>query len=194
MIYNAEISAGSLMLVESKQLAQLVLKGLSDEQWRSAVEGDNILQKKTPATAKRQATLIKKRLHLIEMPIVERIAHGDNELATQLLFAASMLHSQLLFDFMIKVYAMHVRRLDQRLSKAAWENYWEEAMLLEPKIQAWSTSTKSKLHQVILRILSQAKYIGSTKKMDMIQFHLRPEARRLLSEHHPHLIAAMEFN
>lgn len=194
MIYNAEISAGALMIVESKQLARLSLNHPTPAQWQEAIEVDNLLQKKTPATAKRQAALIKKRLDLLDREIVETIANSDNELATQLLFAASLLHSQLHYDYMLKVYALYVRRLDQAISKAAWENYWEECALIDGTIQQWSLATKNKLSQVILKILSQAKFINSTRKMDIIPFHLRPEARSLLRKHHPHLLAAMEFN
>ena len=194
MIYNAEISAGALMLVESKQLARLYIKQPTHEQWREAVEVDNLLQKKTPATAKRQAILVKKRFDLLGIELVEQIATSDSEFATQLLFAGSLLHSQLHYDYMLKVYALHVRRLDQAISKAAWENYWEECALIDGTINQWSLATKNKLNQVILRILSQAKYIETTRNMVITPFHLRPEVRGLLRKHHPHLLAAMEFN
>ena len=61
-IYNAEISAGSLMLPESRRIARLLLTHPTKEQWFEALKLDNILQKKSPATAKRQARLIRNRL------------------------------------------------------------------------------------------------------------------------------------
>jgi hypothetical protein len=60
--YNAEISAGSLMPLESRRLAELLQTNPDETTWIQAVETDNILQKKTPATARRQARLIKRRL------------------------------------------------------------------------------------------------------------------------------------
>ena len=78
MIYNAEISAGALMVVETKLVAKLLLKNPSKEDWKQAIEVDNILQKKTPATAKRQAILVKKRLDCVAPEILELIATGDN--------------------------------------------------------------------------------------------------------------------
>ncbi|TXI44176.1 DUF1819 family protein [Methylophilus sp.] len=194
MIYNAEISAGALMLVESKQLARLYLTQPTPERWREAIEVENILQKKTPATSKRQAALVKKRFQLMNIELIEQIANSDNELATQLLFAGALLHSQLLYDYMIKVYAQHIKRLEKTIYRYAWENFWEESALLDPSINQWSTATKTKLSQVILRILSQAKYIETTKNMEIAPFHLRPEALSVIRLHHPHLIAAMEFN
>lgn len=182
------------MLVESKQLARLYLTKPTPDRWRDAVEGENILQKKTPATSRRQAALVKKRFHEMNIELIEHIANSDNELTTQLLFAGALLHSQLLYDYMLKVYAPNIKRLEKAIPKYAWDNFWEESALLDPTINEWSAATKSKLCQVILRILSQAKYIETTKNMEIIPFHLRPEARRAIRQHHPHLLAAMEFN
>ena len=60
--YNAEISAGSLMPLESRRLAELLQTFPDETAWNKAIETDNVLQKKTPATARRQARLIKRRL------------------------------------------------------------------------------------------------------------------------------------
>jgi ABC-type sugar transport system ATPase subunit len=64
-VYNAEISAGSLMLPESRRIAGLLLTHPSREQWLDALKLDNLLQKRTPATARRQAQLIRKRLQTL---------------------------------------------------------------------------------------------------------------------------------
>jgi hypothetical protein len=61
-LYNA----GSLMLPESRRVARLLLTHPTKEQWFAALKLDNMLQKKTPATARRQAQLIRKRLDTLE--------------------------------------------------------------------------------------------------------------------------------
>jgi hypothetical protein len=61
-LYNAEISAGSLLSLESKRIALLLLSQPDEDAWWHATEDENILQKKTRATARSQATLIRKRL------------------------------------------------------------------------------------------------------------------------------------
>jgi hypothetical protein len=45
--YNAEISAGSLMPLESKRVAGLLLTEPDNAAWLQAIEVDNILQKDT---------------------------------------------------------------------------------------------------------------------------------------------------
>ena len=54
------------MPLESKRIAALLLTQPDETAWRHAVEIDNILQKKTPATARRQATLIRRRLATLD--------------------------------------------------------------------------------------------------------------------------------
>lgn len=64
-IYNAEISAGSLMLRESRKIAALLRHGADEKTWHKAFYVDNILQKKVPSTARRMARLIRNRLKLM---------------------------------------------------------------------------------------------------------------------------------
>lgn len=193
MIFNAEISAGALMVVETKQLAKLMLTHPTKEEWRHAIEVENILQKKTPSTAKRQAVLVKKRLDLVHPEILETIAKGDNELTLQLIFASSLLHSQLHFDFMTKVYGEHLRRYESHITKNAWESFWEECAILDSNINTWSELTKNKLHQVIIKILSQAKYIDTPRKQTLTPPSIRPEVLNLVKQHHLHILGGLEF-
>ena len=65
-LYNAEILAGSLLLLESKRIAALLLGQPDEAAWVHAIEIENILQKKTPATARRQARLIRRRLSTLD--------------------------------------------------------------------------------------------------------------------------------
>ena len=80
-LYNAEISAGSLMLPESRRVARLLLTHPTKEQWFEALKLDNILQKKTPATARRQARLIRNRLDTLEDAAWSLLPQGSHEVA-----------------------------------------------------------------------------------------------------------------
>ncbi|WP_326527199.1 BrxA family protein, partial [Dokdonella sp.] len=106
------------MLPESRRVARLLLTHPTKEQWFEALKVDNILQKKSPATARRQARLIRNRLDTLEDEAWSLIAEGSQEVATQLLFAAAIKHSRVLADFLRDVYAGHLRRLEQNISPA----------------------------------------------------------------------------
>ena len=182
-LYNAEISAGSLMLLESKRIASLLLTLPDEAAWLHAIEADNILQKKTPATARRQATLIRKRLMTLDAVAWTAISSRESEVATQLLLAAAIKHSQLLGDFMLRVYADRQRRLEPALAPIDWQDFLAECAHHDPVVADWSDTTKAKLFQVIVRILVESKYLDKSRSMKLTPHALHPEVRRYLSNH-----------
>ena len=183
-LYNAEISAGSLMLPESRRVARLLLTHPSKEQWFEALKLDNILQKKSPATARRQARLIRNRLDTLEDEAWSLIADGSQEVATQLVFAAAIKHSRVLADFLRDVYAGHLRRLEQNISPAKdWEAFLAECVQRDPEVGHFSDSTKAKMLQVVLRILAEGRYVDSTKTLRLTPPHLHPDVVRYLKRH-----------
>jgi hypothetical protein len=183
-LYNAEISAGSLMVPESRRVARLLLTHPSKAQWADALRLDNILQKKSPATARRQARLIRNRLDTLEDEAWGMIADGPQEIATQLLFAAAVKHSKVLADFLGDVYAGHLRRFEQQISPSKdWDTFLAECIQRDPEAAAFSDTTKAKMLQVILRILAEGKYIDSTRSLRLTPPHLHPDVVAYLKRH-----------
>jgi hypothetical protein len=182
--YNAEISAGSLMPLESKRIAELLLSQPDESSWADAIEKQNILQKKTPATARRQATLIRKRLSALTPAAWQMIALRESEVANQMLLASAVKHSQLLGDFMLTVYALSQRRLDMALSVMDWQDYLLECAHRDAAVAGWTASTKLKLFQVIIRMLVEAKYLEDSRAMKLTPPSLHPDVRSYLRQHH----------
>jgi hypothetical protein len=179
-LYNAEISAGSLMPLECKRVAKLLLTEPDEATWVNAIEVENILQKKTVATARRQARLIRKRLSTLDPDGWQLIAQRESEVANQLLLASAIKHSQLLGDFMRNVYANHQRRLETAIIAADWDDFLTECAHQDPAVAKWSESTKDKLFQVIVRILVESKYLSTTKTMTITARTLHPDVRQYL--------------
>ena len=182
--YNAEISAGSLLPLESKRVAALLLTTPDEAAWRHSIDVDNILQKKTPASARRQASLIRKRLTTLDAKAWEMLVLREYEVVTQLLLASAVKHSQLLGDFMLRVYADRQRRLEPALASMDWQDFLAECAHHDAAVAEWSDSTKAKLFQVIVRILAEAKYLESARSMRLTPKSLHPDVRRYLSTHH----------
>lgn len=183
-IYNAEISAGSLMLPESRRIATLLLTHPTKAQWFEVLKLDNVLQKKSPATARRQARLIRNRLETLEDEAWSLIAEGSLEVATQLLFAAAIKHSQILGDFLRDVYAGHLRRLETNLAPAKdWEAFMADCLQRDPEIANFSDVTKAKMLQVVLRVLAEGRYVDSTKTLRLTPPHLHPDVVHYLKKH-----------
>lgn len=180
-LYNAEISAGSFLLPESRRIAKLLLMHPTDEQWDEALKGENLLQKK-PATARRQARLIRNRLGRLDEEGLRLVAEGEGELCGQMLFAAATRHSRLLSDFMRDVYAADLQRLERTLSHRQWEGFLSECAHRDGAVAAWAATTRKKLLQVIVRILAEAKFLDSTRRMGLTPPHLHPELRTYLKK------------
>ena len=181
--YNAEISAGSLLSLESRRIATLLLTDPDPAAWQHAIETENILQKKTPATARRQARLLQRRLTTLDAQAWSMMAERESEVVIQLLLAAAVKHSQLLGDFMLRVYADRQRRLEPALAPSDWQDFLAECAHHDAAVAGWSNSTKAKLFQVIVRILAEARYLESARSMKLTPQSLHPDVRRYLSTH-----------
>ena len=130
-----------------------------------------------PASAIRQARLIRLRLMSIPRSTWPLIADGDKEVATQLLFAAALKHSALLAAFLGQV-ADHHRRLEIKLSPHAWEPFLAECATQDAEVATWSVSTRKKLLQVIIRILAEARYLESSQCVRLLPPHIHPTVLR----------------
>lgn len=192
-LYNAEISAGSLMLQESRRLARLMTENPTEAQWIQAIKFDNILQKNSPATAMRQAHLIRKRLDTLNQEAWLLIAESEQEVALQLLLAAAIKHSRLLADFLQDIYAQQIRRLEHTLHPHHWEGFLTECTHRDDQVAGWADSTKKKLFQVIVRILAEAKYLDSSRKMNLTPQMLHPTVISYLKRNNEsQVLAVME--
>ena len=181
-IYNGEIVAGSLLIPESRKIARLLLNGVDKIKWHQAIIVDNILQKRSPAAAKRQAKLIRNRLELMRPELWERIEKGSSDIAAQALMAAAIKHSRLLGDFMDKIIREKWRTFKQRVSAKDWTELLETCSQIDSTVLEWSDSTLSKLRQVTFRILAEAKYIDGTRTLKLLPVSVFPEVRRYLTD------------
>lgn len=177
--YNAEISAGSLLVAESRKLAGLLLGSPIPAQWDTAIKQDNILQR-SPSTARRMARLIRNRLDTLDMEGLELVATGDAELCVQMLMVAAIRHSRLLGDFMRDVYAQDLRQLERYLSHRQWDAFLADCEQQDAAVASWAATTRLKLFQVIVRILAEAKYLDSSKTMGLTPPLLHPRVRSYL--------------
>ena len=179
--YNAQISAGSLLVPESRRIARLLLGCPTPDQWDAAIVRDNLLQKR-PATARRQARLIRNRLEMLDDVGLKLAAEADLETSTQVLLAAAVRHSLLLGDFLRDVYAADVRRMERTLNHHQWESFLCECAHRDPSVSGWTQSTRRKLFQVILRILAEAKFLDSTRSRALTPPMLHPQVRLYLTQ------------
>lgn len=187
-IYNSEISRGALLSLESRRVAKLLITEPKKTEWVDAIEKENILQKDTPETARRQAKLIRKRLLTLDKIGWELIVNRENEVVNQLLFAAAIKDSKLLGDFMLNLYASRQRRMEKSISLVHWEDFLTECSHFDSTVLDWNKSTKSKSFNSIINILVEAKYLGDSKLMNLTPQSVHPTVRRYLVERNEKIV------
>ncbi len=100
MRYKADLTAGALKVAESRIIADLLLRGVDDAGWRRAIYDENVLQARSPKTAKRLRTLVRNRLETMTDALWRLVRDGTSDEATHACLAAAVKHSYLLGDFL----------------------------------------------------------------------------------------------
>lgn len=191
-IYQAGIVAGSLLVAESRTIARLMLEAPDAAAWKQAIVVDNILQKRSFKTALRQALLIHNRLQLVKPSLWHIIAESAGETATQALLVTAIKDSRLLGDFLLRVVAARFSAFERELSKNDWQRFLEECEQLDSAVAGWADSTRHKLGEVVIRILTEAHYLDSARSRRIQPVTLEPEIRRyLITNNEDYILRAM---
>ena len=182
--YDSDLIGGSLMVRESRLIADLLLREATTEQWHQAIQVENVLQKRTTASAQRNATAIRKRLERLEPDFWKALRDGDDELATQVAFCGALERNLLLVEFMETVLREAYISQAQHLDSYIWSDFLDERSQRDPDICDWKESSKKKMGQVVFRMLAEAGYLKSTRKLELQRVIVRAELRSLLEEHY----------
>jgi hypothetical protein len=183
MRYRADITAGALKLPESRVVAGLMLRGMSGGQWRKAIYDENVLQARSPKTAKRFSVLIRGRLAFVEAPLWKLIHDGSAVEGTQACLAATIKTSRLLGDFLDLVVREQYRTFKETLSLTLFADFLQDCRGRDPHMPQWSESTITRLRSSVYTILAEAGYIDSTKTRKLQAVHIVKPVLRYLEEH-----------
>ena len=192
--YLGDLIGGSLMLKESQTIAVLLLKKPTQAEWDDAIINQNILQKRSDASAKRNASTIKKRLAGLPMSFLELVAYGTTDLSSQMMFAATLINSPLLKDFMKHGVQDAKIMFRESLDVSDWESFWEERCRLFPELSEMSESSTYKIAQVAFKTIADAGYIESTRSKRLQNVIILPEVKeQLIAMTREDIVSAMEF-
>ena len=180
--YNAEIVAGALLPAESRIIARLMLDNVTEESLTHLLRVENVLQKRSPATAVRVAELIKKRFRLIDENLLRVIAEGNRRAMMQALLAAAIKHNNLIGDYLQRVVKEKWRTFETKIKPADWEIFLSECEQIDLGVSDWKLTTRAKLGQVVKKCLVEAGYLESATKPTITPVLLEPEIRQYLVE------------
>jgi hypothetical protein len=132
--YHSDLIGGSLMVRESRIVVELLLACVDDAAWKAAIIDENRLQKARPATARRMAQAIRKRLEKLPPPFWQALCDGDDQLATQVAFCAAMARNLLLLEFLETVVTDALATHAETLEPYDWDDFLAERAFRGPAI------------------------------------------------------------
>lgn len=180
--YDSDLIGGSLLVREARIIADLLLSKADDAEWKRVIQTDNRLQKRSPATAKRQASALRKRLERLDEPFWRALRDGDDELATQVAFVAVLERNLLLVEFVETVLRDAFILRAEKLAQYQWMDFLEDRAHRDPAIGTWTESSKKKMGQVAFRILAEVGLLRSTRSLRLQNILVRPEVNVLLED------------
>lgn len=182
-IYKANITAGALLVPESRKIADLMLRNVSSTEWKEEVEQKNILQKLSVSSSKRVAAHIRSRLELMTPELWKMVRDGDAVLATQALFASAIKHCRILGDYLDLVVREQFKKLEDRLTPALWDEFVLSCKQRDPPMEDFPPSTAKKMRSVVHKILVEAGYLKSAHDWRLNKIEIVPEIIEYLKKH-----------
>lgn len=180
--YDSDLLGGSLQVRESRIVADLLLKGATEEQWQEAIQEKNVFQKRTTNSAKRVAHALRKRLERLDEPFWRGIRDGDDQLATQLVFCSALERNLLLVEFIETVVRDAFVMRAGVLELYYWDEFLEERSHRDPAISTWKESSRKKMREIAYRMLAEVGLLASTRSRKLQNMMVRSEVRVLLDD------------
>jgi len=136
-----------------------MLRNVSTDGWKQAIEEENILQKLSVSSSKRIANLIKSRLEMMKLEFWKMIRDGRSQTATHAVFAVSIKHCRILGDYLDLVVREQFRRLEDHLTHRLWDDFIMSCKQRDPLMSDFSTQTNKKMRNNVHNILFEVGYI-----------------------------------
>lgn len=179
--YLGDIIGGSLMLRESRVIAELLATSPDEEKWTDAIVNDNVLQKTSVHSAKRMASTLRKRLQPMGEAFWAELSDVSDDTARQMLLLTAMCQSPVLTDFM----ATTLSDARQMYREALRSDDWQEFILSRQRaivgLEQYSQSSIQKMGSNVFKILADSGYLESGRSKKLKNVYLLPQIREWAS-------------
>ena len=163
MKYSLSFTAASLAANETQIISKIYLEEREWDIVKRKVVDDNILQKGTIATRKREFAEIKKRIsNLNEEELKFFVSSIGDELKHIALLSVYKTY-RFIFDFAVEVIRRKYLLFDYEILDSDYEKFFESKKLAYEKLNTISQKTCYKIKQVSFKIFEQAGILDSVK-------------------------------
>jgi hypothetical protein len=180
--YKANITAGALLIPESRKIADLMLKNISKEEWKYEIEEKNILQRLSVSSSKRIASFIRARLGLMTSNLWAMVRDGDATLSIQANFAAAIKHCRLLGDYMDIIIREQFKKMENSLPLSLWDEFIVLCEQNDPLMEQFPPSTAQKMRSNIHKILIEVGYLSDPYKRKLRKIEIVPDVIEYLEK------------
>ena len=170
------------MIAENRIIADILLKKLSEEEWKKAIIDENVLQKKSVNSASRNAHTLRKRLQPMGDAFLVSLLNVSERAYIQLLMATFIIHSPVVLDFMRHSLAEARRTYKPSLSTDAWLEFIDTRIRTIPELGEYSESTLKKMGNNVIKALVDSGYLNSSRQRKIQPVYLLPEVKNMLKE------------
>lgn len=162
--YKASLTREQFLFYEMRTTAKLMMENSSIDEIIKQIIDENMFQYPTEKSIRRMALLCVNRLKALnDFSLINAVATQPTDTAKQICLYAIMKHSRLVWDFMITVIAEKYRIQDFSLTKTDLNVFFMRLQEQDDAVATWSSSTITKLKQVITKILVETEYLDNTK-------------------------------
>ena len=191
--YIGDLNGGSLLVAETRVIAEATVKGLSEQDWRKLIIEDNVLQKRSAKTASRYAGVVRKRLQPIGDQYIQELLVLSEGAFIQALMVIYLVQSPMVADFMRESLGEARRTYKPTLSADAWAEFFESRVRALPELGNFSPSTVKKMGNNVIKALVECGYLASSRKRIIQPVYLHPEIKEMINSiGREKLIATME--
>lgn len=181
--YKANYLKAGLIVNQTQTIAELLNNGQSFSEIKLELEFKNILNTKSPVTAKTYFSIIQSRLELLNSDFWNLIRYSDKELSVQTIFVASIKFSQLVGDFLRFTLRERLELYYDDCPYSAWDAFIEQCYSRDANMSKFSSASYNKLRNQTYNILIEAGFISDIKKKLICKPFFRPELLKLLNQH-----------
>jgi hypothetical protein len=154
--YIMSFTNGGLFRLESGMVAALFLEYGDWQAVRKQVLSQNLLQARTAATSQRHCREIIGRLTTLHPSELHFLCHANGQEQGYLLWLAVCRRYKFIADFAIEVIRERLVSLNTNLNHTDFDAFFDNVAQWHPKLEKISPATRSKLRQVLFRMMREA--------------------------------------
>lgn len=164
--YSMSFTTGSLFHRESVKLAALYLDLGDWNSVRDKVIAENLLQTRTQNTLKRVCSEVISRLRTLSSGALEFLVEGSHQEQAYLLWLAVCRRYRFIADFAVEVLRERYIALKSDLSHADFDSFFNRKSEWHAELDEISPATRSKLRQVLFKILREADLLTANNMIN----------------------------